>query len=125
MVRFLPTAGGPPQEYNRVAFETDLPRVEPGCDRSTGANCVNPPPGANFYPIYTTTGSPNDCEWQLGGANLPGTKDTFGGSSFVEYGPLLQLAYPQPGGPVFLFNDFRQVLSSNPCVSKKKKKDGD
>jgi hypothetical protein len=117
--KFLPTAGGPPQGYDRVAFETNLPRIEPGCNTQTGANCFNPPPGAQFYPIYTTTGSPNDCEWQLGGANLPGTKDTFGGTSFLEYGSLLQLSYPGPGNtPIFRFNDFRQVLASNPCVSK-------
>jgi hypothetical protein len=44
--------------YPRIAFETDLPRIEaadaqdnpPFCDRTTGANCVNPPPGAKFYP---------------------------------------------------------------------------
>jgi hypothetical protein len=122
--KFLPTGGGPAQDYNRVAFETNLPRIEfatsPPCNRSTGANCVNPPVGATFYPIFTTTGNPNDCEWQLGGPNLPGTKDTFGGTSSVEYGQLLQLLYPGPGNtPFSRYNDFRQVLQSNPCVSKK------
>jgi len=123
--RFTPTAGGSPQEYDRVAFETDIPRItapDSGgiCNRTTGANCVNPPPGANFYPIYTTTGSPNDCRWQVGGANLPGTKDDFGGNSTVEYGPLLQSLYPGPGNTQILrYNNFQQVLSSNPCTSKK------
>ena len=47
------------QNYSRVAFEADLPRIEAAdfggnCNRFTGANCVNPPPGSNFYPIYTT-----------------------------------------------------------------------
>src|SRR5205823_3302960 len=49
------------QNYSRVAFETDLPRIEipslspnNNCNRSTGAGCVNPPNGANFYPFYTT-----------------------------------------------------------------------
>ena len=45
----------------RRSFETDLPRIERGepgnpttrVRRATGANCVNPPPGAEFYPIYT------------------------------------------------------------------------
>ncbi len=49
--------------YSKVAFETDLPRIEaadsqdnpPFCDRTTGANCVNPPHGAQFYPIFTTS----------------------------------------------------------------------
>ena len=117
-------AGRDPQEYDRVAFETDIPRITAppigNCNRTTGANCVNPPVGASFYPIFTTTGSPNDCRWQLGGANLPGTKDDFGGNSTVEYGPLLQLTYPGTGNvPTMRFNDFRQVLSTNPCTSKK------
>ncbi len=52
------------RNYPTIAFETDLPRIEasdsqanpPFCDRTTGANCVNPPPGAQFYPFYSTTG---------------------------------------------------------------------
>ena len=47
------------QNYARVAFEADMPRIEAAdfggnCNRSTGENCVNPPPGAQFYPIFTT-----------------------------------------------------------------------
>jgi tetratricopeptide (TPR) repeat protein len=47
------------QNYSRVAFEADLPRIEAAdfggiCNRTTGANCVNPPPGSNFYPFYST-----------------------------------------------------------------------
>jgi hypothetical protein len=45
------------RNYPTIAFETDLPRIEasdsqanpPFCDRTTGANCVNPSPGARFY----------------------------------------------------------------------------
>ncbi len=56
-----PTTHG--QNYQTAAFETDLPRIEaadsqanpPFCDRTTGANCVNPPMGAQFYPFYSTT----------------------------------------------------------------------
>ena len=52
--------------YSTIAFETDLPRIEaadaqdnpPFCDRTTGANCVNPPNGAQFYPFYTTGDPP-------------------------------------------------------------------
>jgi hypothetical protein len=55
----------------------------------------------------------------LGGANLPGTTNTFGGSSAAEYGPLLQLAYPSTGGKVTVrLNDFRRVLPYNPCTSR-------
>ncbi len=109
------------QTYSRVAFETDLPRIEVfgppnSCNRSTGAGCVNPPAGANFYPFFSTGKAGGQCVWQLGGANIPGTTNTFGGSSATEFGSLLQLAYPGPGFmPSFRYNDFRNVLSSNPC----------
>jgi hypothetical protein len=125
-IRFTsPTTGG--HQFERAAFEADLPRIEfgtsPACDRITGANCVNPPVGAGFYPFYSTHGAAGQdeggCNWQLGGALIPGTTNTFGGSSATEYGALLQLGYP--GGPNFTprfrFNDFRQVLASNPCQS--------
>jgi len=112
-------------EYQRVGFETDLPRIEaadsidprfPPCNRTTGANCVNPPPGAKFYPFFTTRGGPLGCAWQLGGANIAGTRETFGGNSTAEFGPLLTLTYPGAGGvPVQRINDFRRVLDHNPC----------
>jgi hypothetical protein len=113
------------QNYSRIAFEADLPRIEAAdfgglCDRSTGTNCVNPPPGANFYPIFSTRNNTEvGCFWQLGGANIPGTKNTFGGTSTAEYGPLLFLTYPgSPGAPftpIYRTNDFRNVLNDNPC----------
>jgi hypothetical protein len=109
--------------YARVGFETDLPRIEAAdtldprftpCNRITGANCVNPPPGAEFYPLFTTRNTLLGCQWQLGGANIPGTKNTFGGTSTAEFGPLLPLAYPTVGGSVTRFNNFRQIID-NPC----------
>jgi hypothetical protein len=107
------------QRYARVAFEADLPRIEldtnPPCNRATGANCVNPPKGANFYPLYTTRNTDQGCAWQFGGVNIPGTKETFGGTSTAEFGPLLLLVYPGPSGPFSRYNNFRQVLSTNPC----------
>ena len=119
---------GNARNYNRVAFEADLPRIEgntnPPCQRhianpadpNPGQDCVNPPKGADFYPIYTLRHAGEACLWQLGGAHLPGTTNTFGGSSTTEYGPLLALAYPIPGPAVSLrFNDFRRILSENPC----------
>jgi hypothetical protein len=123
---------GASQNYSRVAFEADLPRIEAAdfggiCNRFTGANCVNPPPGANFYPIYTT-GDPKksdsaskqltagSCVWQLGGVNLKGTTNTFGGNSAAEFGPLLFTFYPNPNPALRLrTNNFRNVLDSNPC----------
>jgi hypothetical protein len=109
--------------YSRVGFEADLPRIEAAdfggiCDRNTGTNCVNPPPGSNFYPIYSTRSSAAvGCFWQLGGTHIPGTTNTFGGTSTAEFGPLLFLDYPGPGfTPIHRTNDFRQVLSANPCL---------
>lgn len=114
------------RDYRRVGFETDLPRVEgfinPPCQRHVanpadphpGAGCVNPPAGA-FYPIYTTRNEEDSCVWQLGGPFIPGTTNSFGGTSTAEYGPLLLLAYPSVGGPTLRLNNFRRVLSHNPC----------
>jgi hypothetical protein len=114
--------------YDRVGFETNLPRVEgatnPPCQRfisnpaspNPGAGCVNPPVGASFYPFYTTTSVGGQCVWQLGGADIPGTTNEFGGSSTAEYGPLLALAYPGASSqPSFRFNNFRNILPDNPC----------
>jgi hypothetical protein len=115
------------QNYDRVAFEADLPRIEAAdfggiCNRTTGANCVNPPPGSNFYPFYTTgtnNGTPSgSCVWQLGGADIKGTTNTFGGNSAAEFGPLLFLNFATFGNPNMVRNitdDFRQVLTTNPC----------
>lgn len=119
---------GETRNYSRVAFETDLPRTEfatnPPCQRhisnpkdpSPGSGCVNPPAGTSFYPFYTTAETEEGCVWQLGGAHIPGTTNTFGGSSTTEDGPLLAQGYPAAGGvPTFRYNDFRRVLSTNPC----------
>ena len=108
------------QNFDRVAFETDLPRIEfSTCNRSTGAGCTLIPTTddgtpANFYPFYTTGSAFGACYWQLGGAYIPGTTNTFG--SNAEYGSLLSLTYTATGGgSLHRFNDFRQVLSNNPC----------
>jgi len=112
------------QNYSRLAFEADLPRIEAAdfggnCDRNTGVNCVNPPPGANFYPIYTTgtsAGGDHACIWQFGGTHLKGTTNTFGGNSTAEFGDLLLSTYPGAGTtPRFRYNNFRRILNTNPC----------
>jgi len=113
------------QNYERVAFEADLPRIEAAdfggnCDRFTGNGCVNPPPGSNFYPIYSTgtsNGTPSgSCVWQFGGPYIKGTTNTFGGNSATEFGPLLFSFYPNPNPAIRLrTNNFRQVLNHNPC----------
>ena len=113
------------KRYSQVAFEADLPRIEDptfspnnSCDRSTGAGCVNPPNGASFYPIFSTTRSilHGACTWQEGGGNIPGTSRNFGGTAKAEYGPLLKLDYPtSPTTFTQRYNDFRQILRNNPC----------
>jgi hypothetical protein len=57
-VRFTSPLFNGNQNYSRVAFEADLPRIEiasfspnNNCNRTTGAGCVNPPNGASFYPF--------------------------------------------------------------------------
>ena len=119
---------GQTQDFSRVAFEADLSRIEdqtnPPCQRhisnpgdpSPGTGCVNPPVGADFYPIYTTRVTEGQCRWQLGGRHLPFTGQDFGGTSTSEYKTLLSVLYPGTNGqPSFRYNDFRQVLNSNPC----------
>jgi hypothetical protein len=121
------TANGT-KNYSTMAFETDLPRIEaaqdnePLCDRNTGANCVNPPSGAQFYPFYTTTIANGTCTWQEGGNFIPGTKNHFGGSSATEFGPLLKTVYPvaSPSGPTTaeFYNNFNSGDMANPCPVK-------
>jgi hypothetical protein len=114
------------QNYDRVAFETDLPRIEvfgnPStnnhCNRTTGANCVNPPVGANFYPFFNAGTSGGLCAWYEGGDGTP--HNAYDGvSSPNEFGsvltPAMKLTYPSTIGPIQRWNDFRTVLGSNPC----------
>ena len=120
-ILFSSATFGAGQNYERIGFEADLPRIEAAdfgglCNRTTGENCVNPPPGSEFYPFYTTRDDASvGCFWQLGGANIPGTTNTFGGDSAHEFGPLLFIDYPGPiFQPIHRTNDFRQVMA-NPC----------
>jgi hypothetical protein len=118
------------QNYSRIAFETDLPRIEfatnPPCQRhifnpadpNPGAGCVNPPVGTTFYPFFTTGVSGGHCIWQEGGDFIPGTTNDFGGSSATEFGGLLASPYPAAGNTVTLrYNNFRNILFSNPCAA--------
>jgi hypothetical protein len=116
--------------YQRVAFEADLPRIEsPGpCNRSTGVGCTNPPvtddgQPAAFYPYFSAVrgGASGDeasgCVWGFGNT-LPGTINNFGMNA--QYGPELNtvyLAFGGGGATINRINNFRQVLSQNPCTS--------
>jgi hypothetical protein len=120
--------------FERVAFESDLPAVEPTCNVLTGAGCTNPPPGATFYPFFSTiAGGENQqgnnqpgnsqgglgaCAWGEGGAFIPGATNTFGGSSTTAYGALLFIPYvssTSATGVVFAAENYRRIISSNPC----------
>ena len=107
-----------------IQFEADLPRIEasdsqdnpPFCDTTTGANCVNPPMGAQFYPFYSTGVVNGTCTWQEGGAYIPGTTNLFGGSSTAEYGPLLATVFPVAGPTtVVRYDNFNSGTMPNPC----------
>jgi hypothetical protein len=105
--------------YSRAGLEADLPAVEyPVCNVVTGAHCTHIPrtddgQPAAFYPFYSTTKTATGCQWQFGN-NIPGQITNFGGSR--QYGPLLALTYTtKGGGSQRLFEDFRNILSPNPC----------
>jgi hypothetical protein len=111
---------GGQRNYSRVAFEADMPRIEAAdfggnCNRSTGVGCTNPPPNANFYPIFSTQGEEESCRWNLGGAHIPGTSNSFGGNSVTEYGAYFASLFPGTTGPRYVIENYRQILSSNPC----------
>jgi hypothetical protein len=118
-------------DYQQVAFETDLPRIE-GADVSSnnacqrhvfnpsdpnpGQGCVNPPNGANFYPFYSTASVNGACYWEEGDKFLPNVINNFGGSSQAEYGALRVSVYPSVGGTTQgIYETFHRDLGSNPC----------
>jgi len=112
--------------YQRFAFEADLPRIEDPtvCDRFTGVGCTLIPttddPGpsgapqpAVFYPFFSISGGQNGCVWRLGN-HMPASSNDFGQNA--QYGTLLNLTYTGLGGaPTTRYNDFRQIFNSNPC----------
>jgi hypothetical protein len=125
---------GHKENFSRVAFESDMPRIEfatnPPCQRhlanpsdpNPGAGCVNPPVGADFYPIFSTRRGDDErhvddkCLWQEGGRFLPKTVNDFGGNSKTEFGPILANFYPAPNGqPQYIYENFHRTLSYNPC----------
>jgi hypothetical protein len=116
------------ENFSRVAFESDMPRIESGtnppcqrhlsnpADTDPGQGCVNPPKGAAFYPIFSTRLDEVGCRWQLGGPFIPGTLDDFGGSSNAEFGPILANFYAAADGqPQYIYENFHRTLPVNPC----------
>lgn len=111
-------------QYNRFAFEADLPGIESAafsggpCDPATGVRCTLIPETddgqpAAFYPFFSIANFQGNCVWQFGN-HIPGSKNDFHQNQ--QYGTLLNLSYTGAGGmPFTTYNDFRQVFSSNPC----------
>jgi hypothetical protein len=120
------TGNGYHTNYQRVAFEADLPRIETAgastspylCNRNTGDGCTLIPSTddgapAAFYPFFSIGSANGKCVWQLGN-HIPGSKNDFHQNQ--QYGTLLNLSYTGIGGaPITRYNNFRQILSSNPC----------
>ena len=107
------TTGG--HNYPVINFEADLPAIENSCNTVTGAGCVNPPPGSQFYPFYSTRADGASCSWQEGGPFIPGTVNDFGGSS-AEFGSLLSTTYPVAGfTTVQRFENFNSGNLANAC----------
>jgi hypothetical protein len=120
--------------YPTIAFEADLPAIESSCNRVTGVGCVNPPPGSEFYPFFSTRmvgggdgptdfttqkarGDNGSCTWQEGGEFIPGTVNDFGGSAATEFGTLLLTTFPVAGfTTVQRFDNFNSGDLSNPCA---------
>lgn len=116
--------------YQQVAFETDLPRIEGSdispnndcqrhvynpSDADPGAGCVNPPNGSGFYPYYSARFIGGVCYWEEGDKYLPGTFFN-PGSSTAEYGKLLENIYPTTGPATEgIYETFHQTLPFNPC----------
>ena len=108
-------------DYDRIGFEANLPDTEGTCNRVTGAGCTSIPTTddgtpAAFYPFFTKGQYQGRCFWTLGN-DIPGlTQDDF--NKNAQYGsllPLTILTYGGGGATVQRYEDFRQVLSLNPC----------
>src|SRR5712692_187465 len=116
--------------YNRFAFEADLPAIESvigHCDVFSGAGCslqpatddclgkkgAPPCTPADFYPFFSIRKVSGRCMWQIGN-HIPGSTNDFHQNS--EYGTLLQSSFIIPPGKVIsVYQNFRQVFSKNPC----------
>jgi hypothetical protein len=55
------------------------------------------------------------CHWNLGGAFIPRTTNSFGGNSVTEYGAFFAGLYPSLTGPTSIIENYRRILPSNPC----------
>jgi hypothetical protein len=113
---FAPTGGHGSAQYDRIAFEADMPPIEEdsqSCDTKTGIDCTNPPSAAQFYPLYSNAhAGVVSCVWHFGDTMIPNTTNLFGGSAASEYGALLDTFFAGLG---FRFENYRNVMATNPC----------
>lgn len=128
-IQFTSPVTGGVFNYQRTAFEADLPRIEApdiggSCDRTTGANCTLIPitddgQPADFYPFFSVHQTHfGPCTWLIGNDVPRLTTNDFGKN--VQYGNLLFLTYLAFGGhgsTISSTNDFRQILKHNPCLN--------
>jgi hypothetical protein len=115
-VIFTSPTTGAGHNYPTIQFEADLGAIEPTCNTVTGAGCVNPPPGAAFYPHFSTRLDNGHCAWQEGGKYILGTIDNFGGSSATEFTSLLLQTFPGAGfHPIQRYENFNSGDLPNPC----------
>lgn len=73
-------------------------------------------PPADFYPFFSTQQNNGQCSWAIGNDNPGVTTNDFGRNA--QYGQLLYLDYLIFGGggkTRHITDNYRQVLSSNPC----------
>ena len=107
--------------YQRVAFEADLPAIERNtCHVRTGVGCTLIPTTddgqpASFYPFFSTVGAGGACLWTLG-TDMPSTTNDFGKNA--GWGTIFSSTYLIFGGHGAtrqLFENFRNVMPTNPC----------
>jgi len=117
------TGAGYDTNYDRVAFESDVPRITSTdlggtCNRDTGEGCTRTPRTddgvfARYYPFFSSGTKSGSCWWTIG-TDVPGfSANDYG--RIVQYGHLLKLTYLSGHGTVQRYNDFRRILSTNPC----------
>jgi hypothetical protein len=118
--------------YNRSAFEADLPAIESitgQCNVFSGAGCSlipatddcapsgSPCVPADFYPFFSTRTIGGRCTWQFGN-HIPGSTNDFNRNG--QYGTLLQsnfTAFGGGGASASAFLNFRQIFATNPCTA--------
>lgn len=105
------------RNYDRVAFETDIPSFDSNCNGLTGEGCSVPAQGMQFYPFYTLGRSHDGtCAWQFGGGLIPGTVNNFGGNPTAAWGQLFSSLFQTgPDSAEEFITTFRRALPHNPC----------